>query len=92
MSPSGELLHISSALIFFTSCTPVLEHLALKDTQIYILESQGTVTIRDSSWHTTTPGALYRLITETPLLSEEETYLSPQEHWLDEQTPGVAYS
>lgn len=68
------------------------EHLALEATGACILESQGTISIRDSSWQTNTPGALYRSITETPHLSEKETYWSPQEHWPDEQAPGLAYS
>lgn len=57
VSPRGELLRTSNALVFFTSCTPVfivaaqempLEHLAVEATEVCILESQGAITIREA--------------------------------------------
>ena len=84
MPQREEHLHTSSALVSFTSHTPVftvasqevpLEHLGSRGYSGLLLESQETVTIRDSS------GTLYRSITETSHLSEKETYFSPQENW-----------
>lgn len=53
-----------------------LDHLALEARGFDIPVSHRTVTIRESSWQTTTPRTLHRQLTETHThLSEKEVYL-----------------